>query len=259
MRVRLAGCLWEILEDGHSPLLANALCRVVSQKVGVEVSTGLSGRYGLSELIKTGKLRDVLDLITVGFSFFLDKGYERKAYIWKEAVQEIFEEESVAYKLDAKCGVHFLYDAEFERSRGQVITALKAPRYVGVHAELSKAFDFVSQRPPDTKNAVKSAFEAIEILSKLMDPQIKRLGSNEVKRNLRRIIISDSSHDKISENATNQLLESFASWVNSVQTYRHGQVGEGAVKPPLQMALLILSGSAAWLRWMLSFDPERPN
>ena len=75
------------------------------------------------------ELRDVLDLVTIAFRQLRAANYSSEN--WLRNIQRIFQEENVAYRVDALGGVHFYVDEEFARNWGllamrMLCTPLKA-------------------------------------------------------------------------------------------------------------------------------------
>jgi hypothetical protein len=55
-------------------------------------------------------------------------------------------------------------------------------------------------------------------------------------------------------NFASLMLNSFADWVNAAHQYRHAEGVEQPAPPPLKLAVLSVSSSAAFLRWLAEVD-----
>ena len=170
---------------------------------------------------------------------------------WRAFAQRAFKEENVAYTVDEKCGVHPAYDDEFDTSRQATIAALDKPRYAAARKFFDEAIADLKQ-PRDTRDAVRKTFEALENVAKLMCPDIERLGATEVKKYLQPIALDGTVGAE--RDARGRMIESFAEWVNGCQKYRHAAGQPEPVEPSLELAILMVSQGASWLRWLLTLD-----
>lgn len=125
-----------------------------------------------------------------------------------------------------------------------------------MRAEFESAHEKLSQVPPDTKDAIRAAFEAMEILTKLMvgSKKLKRLGSAEVEKYLKPMVKNAYTDDEVALNAANQFLSGLSDWINAAQIYRHGQEVEEPAEPPVDLAVAMVSTGAAYLRWLVKLD-----
>jgi hypothetical protein len=179
-----------------------------------------------------------------------------KAEAWQQFVARAFREENLSYSLDELCGVHYLVDEEFERNRVSVLRAADAPRYAAVRQAFESAHSYLDAQPQDTKASVRSMFESIEILARLMDANSKNLNRWQVENKLKPQALSAVT-DTIEKNALGKLLDGVADWVDALHTYRHGQGVEEPVAPSMEMAVYVLSSGAAALRLLLGVDAAR--
>jgi len=111
----------------------------------------------------------------------------------------------------------------------------------------------LDEHPPNTKFAVRSIFEAIEILARLMDSPSKNLNAFQVKNKLLPIALSQTT-DAIEQQSTKHLFDGLADWVDAMHPYRHGQGLPDPVEPSIQFAVYALSTGAAALRMLLGID-----
>jgi len=176
-----------------------------------------------------------------------------RANDWHQFVSRVFREENMGYTLDVKAGVHFLVDEEFERNRVSVLRCLGAPRYAGVRAAFEDAHRHLDATPPDTKASVRSVFESIEILAKLM-VETKNLNQWLVENKLKPIAESVYTGDKTAVESIGAVFDGFALWVDGLHLYRHGQATPEPVAPPLEFAIYVLSSGASFLRWLVDID-----
>lgn len=179
-----------------------------------------------------------------------------KAEAWHAFVLRTLREENMAYTIDKMCGVHFVIDEEFERNRVSALKCLENSRYKGVRTAFETAHDYLDKQPPDFKACVRSAFEALEILARLIDPESKNLNKWMVENKLKPIAISFAT-DAIESEVVGRLFDGLALIVDSLHHYRHGQGVEQPIAPSPAVAVYVVSQVSAALRWLVTLDDEQ--
>jgi hypothetical protein len=179
-----------------------------------------------------------------------------KADAWHAFVVRTLREENMAYILDENCGVHFRVDEEFERNRVSALKCLDAPRYASVLAAFESAHNYLDAQPPDTKASVRSAFESIEILARLMCPESKNLNKWMVENKLKPIALTHSS-DATESITINKVFDGLAVLIDGLHNYRHGQAVQQPVAPSLALAVYVISAIAAAIRWLVTINDSR--
>lgn len=245
----------------------------LKQEAGLIVATAYLEKYSsvffnFSDFFSKTRIEFVLNAITLIWRYLVSKypewvksgepaspyGYAYPmAQAWRTFVSRVMREENMAYTLDEKCGVHFVVDEEFERNRVSVLKCLEAPRYAGVRAAFEGAHHYLDAQPTDTKGSVRSAFEALEILARLMDPQSKNLNKWMVQNKLKPLAIATAVEDT-EANTIEMIFDGLAHLVDGLHNYRHGQAVEQPVAPSLTVAVYVTSSVAAALRWMVAID-----
>lgn len=162
----------------------------------------------------------------------------------------------MAYSVDAKCGVHFVVDEEFERNRVSALQCLDAGRYAGARAAFEAAHSYLDATPTDTKASVRSAFEALEIVARLIEPPSKNLNKWLVENKLMPLA-QGLAKDDIEKATIAGLFEGIGRLVDGLHNYRHGQGAEQPIAPSLPMAVYVLSSVAATLRWLVLIDSSK--
>lgn len=237
------------------------LAEEIHKHLGVEVPVHEFGvrigecSYNIGKFLDKAEVRDFLDTITIVWEM-THKMSRLSAEKWKATVAQVFIEENIGYRIDDRGGVHPLVDEEFERNRVSVLDCLTDPKYTAVAAEFEKAHDQLGRNPSETKEAVRSVYEAVEILVKLMvdGDKISRLGKPEVEKYIKPLAQKVYVDDEIALNAANLMLGGLSEWSNSVQQYRHGQRVEEPTDPPLGLAIASISIGASYLRWLVEID-----
>ena len=257
-RVRLGHLVAEYSSEDYSDL-----GRYIGKNLGVKIP--LQGAYSFKEWFEKAKLTDVLDVITIVWRYYDDRSkaipgfrrhdvlMEKHRNIWHKTVSSSFRDEALAYRLDDKCGVHFFVDSEFEGVRGAAVTGLGSPRYSNVSNSLEKAYRFLDGKNLDTKSAARSAFEALEILARLIVPEAQNLNGKMIEVKLKPIVV-DGCVDDAHKSMASAILDSLKEFVNGVHYYRHGQAEEAVVEPPLAIAIYILSQVSNAIRLLIPID-----
>lgn len=176
---------------------------------------------------------------------------------WHSFVERAFAEENVQYRVDSKCGIHPRIDDEFERSRVSVIACLESARYAAVRHAVEESFDYLGAMPMDGKAAARSMFEAAEALTKTVTGAGGSLDEGFVNKELRPLCDHIFESDAQLKMMTGRLLSSFAKWVDAVQPYRHGHERDQPLTLPPDVAVLVVSEGAGFLRWLVSIDQRK--
>lgn len=154
-RRRVSSVLWGLNDYERS-----GLGPFVARELGVE----LPGSYAVdwTRFITSCELRDFLDFITLTTKCLLGNGLAKTASAWIAEVSRIFQEENLRYRIDARGGVHFFIDEEFERSRTATVSALQPPRYSNVLNAFEQTYIELEATPPNGKGAIRATFSAAE-------------------------------------------------------------------------------------------------
>jgi hypothetical protein len=228
-----------------------------SVREAIERSLGTEGHYGRSwpDVIKQMELRDVLDLITVAYRLLQPHGDARS---WRDAIQEVFDEENVHYRVDEQGGVHFYIDKEFAHNSAATIACLQPARYANALHAFEGGQASLSKTPPDGKGAIRGTFGALEAVFRLLFPRAPKLTAQDAEGRLRPLVQQAHARDPAASSASGRLLTSFKEWVDAAHVYRHEQgVADIVAQPPLTLAIYMVSCGAAHLRWLAELDSQR--
>lgn len=226
----------------------------------------VGANHQFSKFFTQSPIEHVLDAITLiwqclraAYQQYSSRAPQQRAYPaaddWHAFVSRALREENMGYQLDERCGVHYFVDEEFERNRVSALKCLEAPRYSGVRAAFEAAHGYLDAQPSDTKASVRSAFEALEILARLMDPPSKNLSRWMVENKLKQLAL-DGAADATERDTVAKLFGGLAQVVDGLHNYRHGQPTEQPVAPSLTMAVYVISTVAAALRWLTVLDAQ---
>lgn len=252
-RNRLSAYYWEYLHDDY----VGAIVKNIQKETGTVIPIN-GDKYSISDFFKKNEFRDVLDSITLIYRVVIDCGWKQGAEHWKQFVERAMKEENLGYRLDANCGVHYLVDEEFERNRFSTLSVLDDPKYNGVRAAYEDAYRYMDNHPIDTKAAVRSIFESIEILVKQM-VETKNLNKWVVENTLKEKCIKIYDSDTTATKVVTEMFSGFAHWVDGLHNYRHGQAEEDPVSPGEVIAIYALSSGSAFLRWLIGINNQLKN
>ncbi len=246
-RNRLAAFYDESLDEFYRDDIGKS----IELEIGAEVPTPI-GEYLVSEFFKTGELRDLFDSITIIYNTLTTEP-GGPATEWKAFVAKAMSEENMGYRLDNECIVHYFVDEEFERNRFSTLLVLDDPRYSSIRTAFDMAYKYLDNQPMDTKGAVRSIFEAIEILITQM-VETKNLNKWVVENTLKEKCLLCYESDATAKMVTSKMFDGFAQWVDSIHNYRHGQPNPEPVAPPVNIAIYTLSSGTAFLRWLIELN-----
>lgn len=248
-RNRLAAYYGEHLYKNHD----SNIMKEIRRETGSEIPYFSNSGYSVSEFFKQNEQRDILDSVTLIYRTLSDSAYKQRAEHWKSFVSRTFKEENLGYKLDAHGGVHYYVDEEFERNRYSTLSVLKDSQYTSVRTAYEDAYRHLDNNPIDSKAAVRSIFESLEILVKQM-VDTKNLNKWVVENTLKEICLSPYENDKTATKVVAEMFDGFAHWVDALHNYRHGQGEEQPVAPTEGIAIYVLSSGSAFLRWLIGIN-----
>jgi len=227
-------------------------------QLGIDV-TSYGGPVPWRDFFAECALQDVLDFITIAYRYLDDK---RRTGVrqhdpwdrWCREVQRIFEEENVHYCVDKRGGVHFRFDAEFERNRAATIAALQGARYRNALNEFEGAMAALAKASPDGKAAISGTFRAAEGLFRLMFEKSPRLTAPEAQLRLEPLLQRAYATDNAAKGAASKLLNAFKDWIDAAHFYRHEPGQQDPVQPPLTLAVQMVSIGASFIRWLSELE-----
>jgi hypothetical protein len=136
--------------------------------------------------LASAPLEDVLDLVTIVYEVCKIEG-EKSFHAriasreFSEDTAKIFSSENVGYRITRDGVVHLAVDREYERSAAAIIRGLDNRRYKNVLSHFNAVQQELDKTPPDFKQAIRAAFDAVEALFKLMFDGAPRLGGDQIQ------------------------------------------------------------------------------
>jgi len=244
MRNRVSAKSYELLNKDDFKLIS-----LIESETGAKVPW-VGSHHSLKSFFEKSDIRDFLDSITIIHQFYRANN-NRNAMQWRAFISRVFKEENIGYQLDAQGGVHFFIDEEFEKNRASVIAGLDTQP--AVKEAFEKAHAFLDSDPQDTSSAVKSVFEAAEILYKhTVDAEGKeRLNGFGINKLLKPLFQDHLKANPTEVIAMDHLLDGFCDWVEAGHMYRHGQKVDEPAPPSLDFAIQFVSQGAGYIRALL--------
>lgn len=245
MRNRLSAVYFDLLHsDSHD------IVKLIHQETGAKVPFVISS-FSLSQFFEQCDIRDLLDSITLIYQYFGMQKKTKAAATWHLYVSRVLKEEYLGYRLDEKGGVHFFIDEEFEKNRSSIVSGLASQP--AVQEAFSKSYEFLDQDKVDTANAIRSMFEALEILYKhIINAEGKeRLNSHGVQKNIKPKLQENLENKPVELKATEHMMDGLCDWIDAGHMYRHGQKTEEMEAPNVEYAVLFISQGASYLRFLL--------
>lgn len=234
--------------------LEKTLHKEIKKELGVEVPYILHVGFSFKQFFENAELRDVLDAICL-ISAEVKCTFPASLKSWIVFVKRVFEEENLCYTIDDAGVVHYFIDKEFEKNRISLLKSLESPRYAGVRQAFEDAHKHLDVTPIDTKASVRSLFESIEILTRLMH-SAKNLNKSFVKMELKAMAQKACGEDDIALKTVGTMFDGFGEWVDALHNYRHGQGKEEPVAPSLEFAVYVISSGASIIRWLIEIDKK---
>lgn len=233
---------------------SNGLADLIHSELGIRVPVtgGYQSHYDWERFFEKTELRDVLDSITLAYRLIVTNSTARQGAEWCKQVERIMREERTKYRVDAAGGVHFYTDAEFERQRATTLRSLEGKRYGAVRASYDASHGALDGERPNTVQALREMFSAIETLFKLMDARASRLGPSEISRHLIPILQRTFQGNEL--DAAKLYAKSLGEWVNAMHHYRHAQGVEEPAPPFVDFTVALMASGGAYLRWLARID-----
>lgn len=193
-------------------------------------------------------MEEVLTAVTITFMHLRRLGIARPtAEAFHAAVTRALADEHMGFRIDERGAIHYAVDEVFEGMRAATVAALNDPVLAVARGVFEVAFQYLDRRPPDTKAAVRSMFESLEVVAKQLNPTARNLHENLCRNQLKDQYLAVAGGDAVERRVWEGMFEGMARWVNAMHEYRHGQV-DNITPPTEEFAVYVLSSGSAYLR-----------
>lgn len=230
--------------------------RQIAELLRLELGISVSS-HTLTEHIAECSLPQFLDSLTYIFQALpRTEPYTRRKpdREWAAFAERVLVEESLTYALDDDGGVHPAPDREFVVSKASTIGVLASARYETVRVLFEKGVSEL-RFPESNNSAIRHTFEACENLFKLMlNGSCARMGETEIEKSLKpqlKQLLVDADY-----NAAVQMISALKSWTTASHQFRHAQGTEAPSQASTDLAVLMVSTGAAYIRWLAHIDKK---
>jgi hypothetical protein len=234
------------------------LAAYVGREVGIPQFADGSYSSQWNQFIRECRVTDLLDTITVIYRYLFWHLGEEIAHWWRDAVRKVFSEEKLAYQINDVGGVHPAVDKEFQRNLVSAIAAAQSPRYRNIGQLIESASIHLLSEPANYRQAWRAILSAVEALFGLMFPYV-RMTDDEIERHLLPLVQKAYRGDASAQAAARAMTNSFRSWVEAANAYRHQPGAVDVAAPPSDIAILAISAGATFVRWLMGLNESRPE
>lgn len=241
---------------GFSKDFAALAQSLIEEELGTKFNTNSMGRRSWEVHLEEISVSDMLDTVTIASKAI--KNHQQSEELrgaFLQEVQRIFNEENLAYDVDAVGGVHPLIDAAFSRSVESAIAGLKAPRYEATAACIERIDTCLLVDPRDYIGAIRAVFGACENTFKQMYgvPRLDaKTAGDRISADLQRHYAKHPTQLRV----TSKMLEAFKDWVDAAHFYRHEQGQAATNQPEDEVAVLLISQGISFVRWLVALDQK---
>jgi len=227
----------------------NQIADALVKRTGIKLPKAQwNGAILWDNFFTSGDIEEVLTLITVAIEHVSrTNSGSRWSGKFRMMVELAMREEHLGLRIDEQGVIHFAVDQEFEQSQLATLTGLDAQLFAAARAAYEQAYRYMDAHPPDTKGAVRSAFEAVEIVAKQLCPQHKNLHAGLCKGDLKARCLGANNGDLVEQRVLEGIFNRLAEWVTAMHIYRHGQP-DNTAPPSEKFAVYALSTASAHLR-----------
>lgn len=224
----------------------------VEEEIGRQFRTSVNGRTYASWVyfLKKIAINKLLDTITIAYKKMAEVG---RADDFISEVNRIFREESIAYEVDEKGGVHPIIDGAYAATKQAAIVGMSEARYALSLMRVNEVDVALMSSPADYIQAVRSIFGANENLFKLMYGTARldvRNANDKIGRQLQSIYADHPTMQRSSA----QILKSYGSWIDAAHHYRHEEGVEEPNQPDEELAIVLISEGMSFIRWLVGID-----
>ncbi|RWN27856.1 MAG: hypothetical protein EOR97_25130 [Mesorhizobium sp.] len=221
----------------------NAFAVRMERLFGIDYPTGFEG-YVHDDFWRDEDITDVLS----GITLWLQMSHLRADALAE--VRAILTEEALRYRIDAKGGVHFFIDEEFERSIQSTVAGLGSPRFIAANHALENALSNLDVAKQSGKGLISGTFEAVEsaFLTIISPTSHDRINLKAIDDHLKPKLLNHFSGYPEANDKVDRLLETFKAWVKSAHPFRHGAGFDQIHEAPLDLAIASAAQGLSFLR-----------
>ncbi len=253
MRRRIAAYLSEYVNDDYYDF-----GKRVELDLGIQILTsGYNGSYiDWDEFLCKCSIEDFLDIITLVAKIWPERIVHRDRvrvrYDLISHVEAVFRQQSVSYRIDEKGGIHPFVDSAFSSELFEIVRELSRSEFNAAREHIEAAEKCLLDYDFRGNQAVRSAFDAIENIYKLMFPRRTHLNNDGIRDDLRPLFENAFAKDEVERRATAKLIDGLKSWVEAGHNYRHAAGMPEPTAPSKEFAVTYVSHSLTYARLLIA-------
>ncbi|WP_040818102.1 hypothetical protein [Litoreibacter arenae] len=257
MRHRIAKYLEEY--DGDENL---DFGNYIEKELGIPVLTnsGYGPYVPWVEVLSKCDIGDFLDILTAIHRFKPERTISKQRvsalYVFRTFVERVFREQHVAYRIDENGAVHPFIDVAFSTNLSDVLDNLDDHDLSAAASHLEQAEMALLSTKLDTRQAVRSAFDALENLSKIHAVKATQLNKDVAINQLKPKLCFVSEPHEFDRIPTEKLFDGFLQWINAAHFYRHEAGKPEPTAPSKEFATNFVAQGINYARWLASIKTE---
>lgn len=205
------------------------------------------------ETLSKCTIEDFLDIITAIARYcpsrVVNKNRAPVKYVFTAFVERVFREQSLAYRLDDKGGVHPFIDAAFTAEISELLANFSKYDLSAARIHLLSAENALLSFQYNGRLAIRSIFDAIENVFKMICSGTTQMNSATIKDRFKPVVLS-SLVDPHQQRFASKLVDSLVDWVDAGHFYRHEPGQPEPTEPSLPLSTLYVSQGFGFARWM---------
>lgn len=226
----------------------------IEAELGVQFVTFVNGQtyYSWVSFFRRLPETKLVDAITVLYRSMAKRG---RSGGFTAEVNRIFQEENIAYEVDAEGGVHPRIDGAFHALKQSSVRGMSDARYAVALDRIEEIDGHLMGSEPNYIQAIRAIFGANENLFKMMF-NAPRLDQRSAKDKIGAILQRIHADHPVMQRSSAQTLLSFSAWIDSAHHYRHEQGSPEPNQPNEELAIVMISQGIAFARWLCAIDKK---
>lgn len=258
MRLRLSTYLIEFTMND-----SGKFGEYIQRETGIPVLTrGSFGNYvSWEQVVENCSLLELLDMITAICKFrpIVKTATARipTIYNFPDFVKRVFREEAMAFRVDEKGGIHPFIDVAFSAEMSEIVRHLSDQKLTAAKQSVDNAELALLSTTYDGRAAVRSIFDAVENIFKLICPKSNQLNNANVTKELRPTIMASMADNLHEQRATGKIIDSMIDWIESGHIFRHAAGQPEPSEPSTLFATAYVSQGLTYVRLLADVYIQR--
>lgn len=231
--------------------------RLIERELGLQVlQSGYERSYiPWKDIFSSFPIGDLLDIITLICRIWPTRrvGSYREEYntSLRDFAERVFREQGVAYRIDAKGGIHPFVDITFSSSYMELVDGLGREGFQAARESIEAAEKALLAVRFNGRLAVRSTFDAVENIYKVTFPGRTHLNKDGFRNDIKPLLESHFSSSDVERRATGKLADGLNSWIEAGHFFRHDPGQPEPAAPSQDFAIHYVSTGISIARWLL--------